>query len=386
MNKKSKSSFILPLITLAVVLAAVAVFFYNGKGSFFTPKNSQILVSFSNSTRKYPFSDASGYMESKISVPHVSAANSPLIAEKINQSIASANDELYAEVESMAADFIADYVDDENQIYGIDRTSHVSRIDNSVLSFVFTDVSFTGGVHPNSYSNARNYNLRTGELIHIADITDDFGNLKNLISNYIKQNALSENVQDMYYENWQESIDDEIADYNWYFSEDGITIIINEYIIAPHAAGIIFFTIPYSELDGSIKPDFMPKKMNGNINKDSESFEISKYNPAVDGVQPKSSIIIDEKGEQVLLTASSDIYNVKITSVYYIEESNTFEDLNQYFAASMFSKGDSILISTYIPDVMPNLKLSYTLPDGTTRNRYIFQSGMDGSLMLITNN
>ena len=53
----------------------------------------------------------------------------------------------------------------------------------------------------------------------------------------------------MFYEDYEESIGDILTEETWYLGEDGFHIIVNEYIIAPHAAGILDFVIPYGEAD-----------------------------------------------------------------------------------------------------------------------------------------
>ena len=50
---------------------------------------------------------------------------------------------------------------------------------------------------------------------------------------------------------------DILTEDTWYFSDQGLVIISNEYIITPHAVGILEFTIPYNELT-FIKPCYLP--------------------------------------------------------------------------------------------------------------------------------
>ena len=49
-----------------------------------------------------------------------------------------------------------------------------------------------------------------------------------------------------------------MADGAWYFGTDGLVFICNAAIIAPYAAGPLEFTIPYTRLDGMLKPAYVP--------------------------------------------------------------------------------------------------------------------------------
>lgn len=36
---------------------------------------------------------------------------------------------------------------------------------------------------------------------------------------------------------------------SWYLTEDGMTIVSNEYLLAPYAAGATYFDLPYETCD-----------------------------------------------------------------------------------------------------------------------------------------
>ena len=53
----------------------------------------------------------------------------------------------------------------------------------------------------------------------------------------------------MFYDDYEDKIGDALTEDTWYLGNDGLHIIVNEYIIAPHAAGSFDFVIPYEEAD-----------------------------------------------------------------------------------------------------------------------------------------
>ena len=64
-------------------------------------------------------------------------------------------------------------------------------------------------------------------------------------------------------------------------------------------------------------------------------------------------------------------------------------DIKLYSAERMLwqrnymTDGEAMELVCYIPDVVPNIMLEYRLADGTVINRGIFQSGKDGSILLV---
>ena len=65
-------------------------------------------------------------------------------------------------------------------------------------------------------------------------------------------------------------------------------------------------------------------------------------------------------------------------------DGTVFYPSNTVFAASNLSFSEAIVLRLFIPDVMPNMRLTYTTDEGTTQ-KYIFQSGEDGSILLLDN-
>ena len=69
---------------------------------------------------------------------------------------------------------------------------------------------------------------------------------------------------------------------------------------------------------------------------------------------------------------------MRLTSVAY---SGVFYETAQLWSCSLM-ENCAVQVSTWIPDGMPNLKLSYRNSEGL-QNFYLTQSGEDGSLILL---
>ena len=66
-----------------------------------------------------------------------------------------------------------------------------------------------------------------------------------------------EKYEGMFFDDYEKDVPTILDDNTWYLSDEGFVVICNEYIVSPHAAGIMEFTIPYgdfTELSDQYKP------------------------------------------------------------------------------------------------------------------------------------
>lgn len=93
---------------------------------------------------------------------------------------------------------------------------------------------------------------------------------------------------------------------------------------------------------------------------------------------------IDAKGEKVALYTDGMIHDLLIEYGSMGPEDNTFTPEYTVFSAKSVSSDSLIIICTYFPDVLPNLRVQYTGAGGSI-TRFLFQSGKDGSILLTEN-
>ncbi|MBP3912183.1 DUF3298 and DUF4163 domain-containing protein [Zhenhengia yiwuensis] len=141
--------------------------------------------------------------------------------------------------------------------YSLSRIYTTGRVDNKVISFIQNNNEYTGGAHPNATRFAQNFNPCTGTRLTLKDITKDECKAREVIQAYILKAVQKAAYKDYLSEDYEAHIKDILTEDTWYFSDQGLVIISNEYIITPHAVGILEFTIPYNELT-FIKPCYLP--------------------------------------------------------------------------------------------------------------------------------
>ena len=93
---------------------------------------------------------------------------------------------------------------------------------------------------------------------------------------------------------------------------------------------------------------------------------------------------MDTDGEQVCIWFSGDAADVRLRSVVaYGDEALIYEPMCTLFSVSAMTAADTLEVDTYIPDLIPNLMLSWRQSDGTEASLLIGLSGESGNVILI---
>lgn len=294
-------------------------------------------------------------------------------AERINSSLA----ELYvkfgadAEYTQRVAE---DQTDGEPIALSYYCAPSVTRCDTRVLSVVFDVSQDVGGIHADSTRTSRSYNADDGSLLTLADIAKNEEQLKTFIKNYVIGLAAGDDYKEggvsILFDDFESTISDLVdAGANWYFSDNGLVFYANPYDIAPYSRGVLTFEIPYSALAEFIDESFMPVEYEGDngmlLADDGDKLDRSSLNIL-------GTVTVDEDGQSVVLSAEETVYNVKI-----------YTSGRMLWQRNYLTTGEGVEVKSFIPDAQPNIAVSYELADGTEIVRGIFQSGDDGSILLV---
>ncbi len=294
-------------------------------------------------------------------------------AERINSSLA----ELYvrfgadAEYTRRVAE---DQTDGEQIALSYYCAPSVTRCDTRVLSAVFDVSQDIGGIHADSTRTSRSYNADNGSLLTLADIAKNEEQLKTFIKNYVIGLAAGDDYKEggvsILFDDFESTINDLVdAGANWYFSDGGLVFYANPYDIAPYSRGVLLFEIPYSALEEFIDEGFMPVEYEGEngmlLADDGDKLDRSSLNIL-------GTVTVDEDGQSVVLSAEETVYNVKI-----------YTSGRMLWQRNYLTTGEGVEVKSFIPDAQPSIAVSYELADGTEIVRGIFQSGKDGSILLV---
>lgn len=294
-------------------------------------------------------------------------------AERINSSLA----ELYVRF-GADAEYTQRVAEDQTDGEPIELSYYcapsVTRCDTRVLSVVFDVSQDIGGIHADSTRTSRSYNADDGSLLTIADIAKNEEQLKTFIKNYVIGLAAGDDYKEggvsILFDDFESTINDLVdAGANWYFSDGGLVFYANPYDIAPYSRGVLLFEIPYSALEEFIDEGFMPAEYEGEngmlLADDGDKLDRSSLNIL-------GTVTVDEDGQSVVLSAEETVYNVKI-----------YASGRMLWQRNYLTTGEGVEVKSFIPDSQPSIAVSYELADGTEIVRGIFQSGKDGSILLV---
>lgn len=294
-------------------------------------------------------------------------------AERINSSLAELYVKFGADAEYTRR-VAEDQTDGEQIALSYYCAPSVTRCDTRVLSAVFDVSQDIGGIHADSTRTSRSYNADNGSLLTLADIAKNEEQLKTFIKNYVIGLAAGDDYKEggvsILFDDFESTINDLVdAGANWYFSDGGLVFYANPYDIAPYSRGVLLFEIPYSALEEFIDEGFMPVEYEGEngmlLADDGDKLDRSSLNIL-------GTVTVDENGQSVVLSAEETVYNVKI-----------YTSGRMLWQRNYLTTGEGVEVKSFIPDAQPSIAVSYELADGTEIVRGIFQSGKDGSILLV---
>ena len=264
--------------------------------------------------------------------------------------------------------------------YSLERSIAVTRCDDRVLSLSFSDYTYTGGAHGYVLTTGLSFDLATGGTISLRDLAEDGAAFRDLCSDMLWERSRSgENTVYAlggYYDDYEQYLPGLLREGNWYFDDEGLTVLANPYELAPYAAGLITITLPYEWLRWQIREGFAPDEAQPDGVITGDIYQI------FDGADFELDDGTDGQGASVVLTAEGAVEGFTVRRADYWEYSGRFTEGETLFYASRLGDGETLLLRTWIPDAAPNLMFTYRA-GGVERRCLITQSGYDGSLILL---
>lgn len=263
------------------------------------------------------------------------------------------------------------------------------RMDEKVLSLYGTYFSYAGGVHPNYTCISANYDLATGEHLKLEDILVDKVAADKLCQMIL--DSLAQIAEEYYlYDDYIRTVDERFGTVfdptwestdAWYLSSEGLGIYFSPYEIAPYAMGKIEFLYTYDTLDGMINPNYIPADLPQTAPGIVEACLVQDVD--LDSFSQFAEVTLDAEGEQVALFTDGLVTNLTLEIGQWDESGTDFYPKATIFAVNTLSPGDAVMLQTMFSDTMPHIRMRY-LSGGTEYSCFLFQSGMDGSIILLS--
>jgi hypothetical protein len=167
------------------------------------------------------------------------------------------------DVEDLAEGFFSEYrkikqdMPDYSTGWSLERNITVVYNAPQILSLEMSEVTFTGGAHPNSTTNYVSLDVSTGMMLALSDIImDDHMKALNEIAEgefrRIKEIPAGQGLDQAGF--WFEDGKFDLND-NFAITDEGLVFYFNNYEIASYADGPTRLLIPYEELKPLIRKD-----------------------------------------------------------------------------------------------------------------------------------
>lgn len=181
-----------------------------------------------------------------LTIPQISGMGNKEKERLINQNFEKEANDSYETVEKQAKE---DY--EQSKKYNIPFTNYeanysylISYNKNGVLSIPVDISSYTGGAHGMTVRKSNNFDIHTGQKLLLKDLFNERYNYKVIFDDII--NAEINKNKDNYFEGSFKGIKE---DSDYFLNNKGIVVYFQLYEIAPYAAGMPEFLIPYSKIN-----------------------------------------------------------------------------------------------------------------------------------------
>ena len=96
-----------------------------------------------------------------------------------------------------------------------------------------------------------------------------------------------------------------------------------------------------------------------------------------------TDMVVDEDADPIVLIPLREMRSFALEYLDWDFDTMTPTVAMTLYAATYLSPGNNLRVSCYFEDIMPNLRVRYTDAEGEAQCFYLFESGRDGSLMLM---
>lgn len=273
----------------------------------------------------------------------------------------------------------------EDMLYELvsSRSAAVVRSDSQVLSILYDDYVNLGGAHGDFKNTAYVFDTENGAVITLDSLTTDYDALRAFLVQYMVEAIEADEGQ--YYsqridpgtvssEQYSAACEALLREGSWYLGQDGIVIFGDLYEFGPFAAGMLEFTIPYTELEGKLDAKWIPAQRGGE-----GQFSVKPIADVEDGtVEILDRVVANSEGQEFCLSVDGTVYDVKISLGDYTDR---FFETAQLWSCS-YMQNSAVQLIAAVPDGMPDLMISYRTAEGETHRLFISQSE-DGSPTLV---
>ena len=258
-----------------------------------------------------------------------------------------------------------------------ERTCSIVRGDERILSLSLIDYLYSGGAHGSLIEKTYNFDLQTGNQLHLEDLSQQPDDFKTyLLERMTEQAERVPEIKDSinWYEpdEYGEAFSALLRDGSWSLGSEYLTIRSLEYELGSYAAGPVAFKIPIEDLRFYLKEAYLPEATEEGSLRCAEKTELpiaAEYSRG-------------ENGVPVYLETDGSVYEISIRELnWYPDGSDCIEGKLLFYCGEL--QDSALSLNVIIPEVMPDLMVSYRTAGGVIHKGALTQSGEDGHYFLM---
>lgn len=150
---------------------------------------------------------------------------------------------------SLVKDEAQEYMPEFKQTWEEASGMTLISYENDLLTLLYSGSGYSGGAHGYYFESYKTFDLKNNKVISQNDI---FKNPNDANWNRILQNHFDEPEQK------EMLLVDKIElNNNFFFDQNKITFVYNQYEITAYAAGVVYITLNFKDIKDQLKPEFI---------------------------------------------------------------------------------------------------------------------------------
>lgn len=261
--------------------------------------------------------------------------------------------------------------------YALEREFSVTRIDDTVASFRYSDYVYSGGAHGNIYEHGITYDMVSGEQMGLASLAADESALLAVCRQHILAQLDSEDFphREGLLPDYANNLEPVLK--NWVLTEEGLQFIAQTYVISTYALGTLRFTVPYEKLEHVLDQKWLPAQRSHGGGSVSVT-HVNSENPAA------TNFVIDDDGTNMVVKVNGKIYDFSLEEVNsYQQNGNTMFYIVKQLLYSPLVASESFGLKVSVPETAPAAMLRYKDGSGTEYQYLLSYNGKNGGVELL---
>lgn len=140
--------------------------------------------------------------------------------------------------------------------FQVNETNEIVYDGRAFLSIRRDLETYTGGAHGSHVISCENFRKSDGSLIKLAELFRT-GDYKTVLVKRIAQYIAETEAGGELYDNWEEMLDSSFDENHFFIGPEALTIVYQEYDIAPYSAGAKMFPVSYADISNELTELFL---------------------------------------------------------------------------------------------------------------------------------